>query len=255
MQWSDDAIVIGQRVHGETAVLLELLTREHGRHLGILHGGRSRRIRPVIQPGNGVSATWRARLDEHLGQFTVEGALLRSDRLIASAVALYGVAALALHLRLLPERDPHPLLFEAAAELLDGLADPAQGPALFVRFELMLLTELGYGLDLGSCAATGRHDDLAWVSPKSGRAVSREAGEPYRGRLLALPRFLATDEATPEVDDLAAAFRLTGFFLETRVFAPLGRPLPEERARFVAHAVAAGRSGRASAMDGPVDAD
>src|SRR5918911_2083159 len=134
MQWSDDGLVLGARRHGETSVILELMTREHGRHLGLVHGGRSRRLQPVLQPGNTVQALWRARLDEHLGTYAVEGEDLRSARLIGSPLALYGVATMAALLRLLPERDPHPGLFEAAAVLLDHLDDPAVAPGLFVRF-------------------------------------------------------------------------------------------------------------------------
>lgn len=238
MQWSDDGIVLGARAHGESSVILELMTREHGRHLGVVHGGRSKRLRPVLQPGNGVAATWRARLDEHIGQYVVEADAMRSARLIGSPLALYGVGALALHLRLLPERDPHPGLHAAAVFLLDHMDETALAPALFIRFELMLLAELGYGLDLSCCAATGQADDLVYVSPKSGRAVSRGAGAPYRDRLFALPAFLRGEADLPHPDEaeIAAGFRLTGFFLETHVWAPQGRAAPDERSRFVAQA-------------------
>jgi DNA repair protein RecO (recombination protein O) len=190
----------------------------------------------VLQPGNTVRAVWRARLDEHLGGFSVELTELRSARLIGSAAALYALGSLAALVRLLPERDPHPDLFEAAGYLLDGLAEPAQGTALAVRFELLLLRDLGFGLDLTACAATGATEDLVYVSPKSGRAVSRAAGEPYKDRLLGLPPFLLDDEVeeAPAPEDLAAAFALTGHFLNVHAFAPRGQTLPEERERFVA---------------------
>ena len=175
MQWSDEALVLGARRHAEAAVILELMTRAHGRHLGLVHGGRSKRLAPVLQPGNSVEAVWRARLDEHLGIFTIEGQTMRSSRLIASPLALYGIAAMASLLRLVPERDPHPGLYAAAVALADHLDDAGTAPALFVRFELALLAELGFGLDLSECAATGARDDLAFVSPKSGRAVSAGA--------------------------------------------------------------------------------
>ena len=144
----------------------------------------------MLQPGNSVEAVWRARLDEHLGIFTIEGQTMRSSRLIASPLALYGIAAMASLLRLVPERDPHPGLYAAAVALADHLDDAGTAPALFVRFELALLAELGFGLDLSECAATGERDDLAFVSPKSGRAVSAGAGAPYMRRLFALPAFL-----------------------------------------------------------------
>ena len=246
MQWSDDALVLGCRSHGEAAVILELMTREHGRHLGIVHGGRSKRLRPVLQPGNSVGVTWRARLDEHLGHYAVEPDRLRSASLIGAPLALYAIGALALHLRLLPERDPHPDLFAAATVVLDHLEEVALMPALFVRFELMLLSELGYGLDLERCAATGARADLVYVSPKSGRAVSRTAGAPYDAKLLRLPAFLLaeTESGPPEAADIRAGFELTGYFLDAHVYAPQGQAAPDERARFVAAASTAftGRS-------------
>ncbi len=252
MQWSDEGIVLGARSHGESSVILELMTREHGRHIGLVHGGRSRRMAPVLQAGNSVAATWRARLDEHIGHYAVEPDTLRSARLIASPMAIYGVGALALHLRLLPERDPHPGLYAAAIFLLDHLDEASLAPALFIRFELMLLAELGYGLDLSGCAATGQPDDLHYVSPKSGRAVSREAGAPYHDRLLPLPGFLRGEADLPHPDEteIAAGFRLTGFFLESYVWAPQGRSAPDERARFVAQAAVATQNKPGSAMGG-----
>ena len=250
MQWSDEGIVLGARAHGESSVILELMTREHGRHLGVVHGGRSRRMAPVLQAGNSVAATWRARLDEHIGQYAVEPDLVRSASLLGSPMALYGVGTLALHLRLLPERDPHPGLYAAALFLLDHLDEAALAPALFIRFELMLLAELGYGLDLSACAATGQADDLVYVSPKSGRAVSREAGAPYRERLLPLPGFLRGETELPHPDDgeLAAGFRLTGHFLDAHVWGPQGRNAPDERARFVAQAASATQNKPGSVM-------
>jgi DNA repair protein RecO (recombination protein O) len=240
MQWSDDAIVLGCRKHGEAGVILELMTRGHGRHLGLVHGGRSRRLQPVLQPGNAVRAVWRARLDEHLGTYAVEGEELRSARLIGSPLALYGVATMAALLRLLPERDPHPGLFEAAGVLLDHLCEPS-APELFVRFELAMLAELGFGLDLDRCAVTGAQGDLIYVSPRTGRAVSAAAGAPYRDRLLALPAFLSGDADHPSRDDLKASFALTAHFLDRHVFEPRGLAAPEARARFIALATGESR--------------
>jgi DNA repair protein RecO (recombination protein O) len=235
MQWSDEALVLGARRHGESAVILELVTRHHGRHLGLVHGGRSKRLAPVLQPGNSVEAVWRARLDEHLGVFTVEGGAMRAARLIGSPQALYGIGAMAALLRLVPERDPHPALYDAAVGLADHLDDAGVAPALFVRFELALLAELGFGLDLTECAATGVREDLAFVSPKSGRAVSGAAGAAYRDRLFALPAFLHGEiDAAPGPDEVKAGFALTEFFLRVHLFEARGLPLPEERARFVA---------------------
>jgi DNA repair protein RecO (recombination protein O) len=237
MQWTDEGIVLGVRKHGESSIILELMTRLHGRHLGLVHGGRSKRLQAVLQPGNSVHVTWRARIDEHLGTYTVEEGVLRSGRFINTPLALYGVGAAASLLRLVPERDPHPGLFDASVVLLDHLHEAAIAPALFVRFELALLSELGFGLDLASCAATGQTGDLIFVSPKSGRAVSAEAGQPYRDKLLSLPSFLRGRDLSggpPTNGDIRAGFRLTEFFLRSRVFEPRGLLVPDERARFAA---------------------
>src|SRR5262249_15029622 len=228
MEWTDQGIVLGTRRHGEANAILELMTREHGRHLGLVRGGAGTRLKPVLQPGNSLAATWRARLDEHLGYYTVEGLELRAAAFLPAAHAVYGVTHLAALCRLLPERDPHEQGVGALDTAITRLGDPAEVAVLVARFELDLLAELGFGLDLSACAATGELLDLVWVSPKSGRAVSRAAGEPWRERLLALPAFLGAEQeaASPTADDLAAAFALTGFFLERHLHAPHGPALP-----------------------------
>ncbi len=229
MQWTDDGVVLGARRHGESSIILELMTRDHGRHLGLVHGGRSRKQQPMLQPGNTVHAVWRARLDEHLGSFQVEGGDMRAARFIASPLALYGLATVAALLRFLPERDPHPALYDTLTVLVDHLDDREIAPALFVRFEIAILAEFGFGLDLTRCAATGGFDDLVYVSPKSGRAVSRAAGLPYADRLLRLPPFLAAAQNRLEPGDVGDGLELTGRFLEQFVFGPLNRPLPPPR--------------------------
>jgi DNA repair protein RecO (recombination protein O) len=236
MNWTDEGIIIGTRRHGETSLILELMTRGHGRHLGLVRGGRSRKRQPVLQPGNSVAATWRARLDEHLGNYTIEATAERAARLIEGASGLYALQALAGLLRLLPERDPHPHLYEGLAAIVDHLGDPLVAGGMVVRFELQLLDDLGFGLDLDQCAATGVNDNLAFVSPKTGRAVSLAAGEAYRDRLLPLPAFLLApaSESRPTAADLADAFRLTGYFLARHVYEPRGLVPPEARASLVA---------------------
>jgi DNA repair protein RecO (recombination protein O) len=244
MHWSDEGIVLGVKRHGESSAILELMTREHGRHLGHVRGASGSRLRPLLQPGNRLGATWRARLDEHLGHYTVEGLNLAAGSLLDHSHALYGVTHLAALCRLLPERDPHPEIYLALDGMLGELADArASGPRV-ARFELQLLSELGFGLDLGSCAATGTRADLVYVSPKSGRAVSREAGLPWKDKLLRLPTFLREPDATesPSAADLADAFAVTGFFLLHHVLEPRGLPLPEARASFVNAVVAAHRA-------------
>ncbi len=236
MEWRDEGVVIGIRRHGETSAILELFTPERGRHLGMVLGGRSRRLRPVLQPGNSVLANWRARLDDHMGHYTVEALRLRAAGIIDDALALYALNHLCVLVRLLPERDPHPALHGDLAVLLDRLHERETLPAMIVRFELRLLADLGFGLDLGRCAATGRRDDLAYVSPRTGRAVSRAAGDPYRDRILALPAFLteAGDTAAAEIHEIQAGFRLTEYFLKRDVFAPRGLTLPDARRAYLA---------------------
>ncbi|KWV56402.1 MULTISPECIES: DNA repair protein RecO [Rhizobium] len=240
MQWHDRAIILGVKRHGETSVIAEVMTRERGRHLGMVRSGRSRAMQPVLQPGNEVEVTWRARLDEHLGEFRIEPLTLRAARLMETATAVYGVQAMGALLRLLPERDPHPHLFEALEVILDNLHNPADAGELFVRFELAVLNDLGFGLDLTECAATGSRSDLAYVSPKSGRAVSRTAGAPWADKMLLLPPFLNSEEnRAADIDGLSAAFRLTAFFLHRHVYEPRGVEAAAAREGFVQAALKA----------------
>lgn len=236
MEWSDEAIVIGVRRLGESDVILEALTRAHGRHLGVVRGGRSRRWQPSLQAGNGLNVTWRARLDEQLGMYTVEPMDMRAARFIDDASALYALSTMGALLRLLPERDPHEALYDTVKIVLDALGDVAMTAPLLVRFELAMLGELGFGLDLTECALTGAREGLVYVSPKTGRAVTEAAGEPWKDRLLALPRFMSAGRAdgAPSPDEIAAGFALTGHFLETHIFGPRGLEMPESRASFIA---------------------
>jgi len=233
MEWTDDGIVLGTRRHGEANAIAEVMTRDHGRHLGLVRGGASSRLRPLLQPGNAVRVVWRARLDEHLGHYTVEALRLHGASQLAASHVLYGVTHLAALCRLLPERDPHPEMHERLVVMLGQLDDPASAAVEMVRFELQMLAELGFGLDLESCAATGAVDDLGFVSPKSGRAVSRVAAAPWQDRLFRLPAFLS-EAVTPSLDDIADGFALTGFFLERYVLEPRGESFADTREGFVA---------------------
>ncbi len=230
MEWHDEGLVIGVRRHGETSALVEVLTRAHGRHAGLVRGGRSRRLRPVLQAGNQVAVTWRARLEDHLGAFTIEPIALRVAGLIDDPEKLAALSSLTALCRLLPEREPHERLHEAAGIVLSALEEGDHWPALMVRWELGLLDELGFGLDLSRCAATGTADDLVYVSPKSARAVSAAAGAEWHEKLLKLPAFLLGRQAgSAEADDIAAGFRLTGHFLNRHVLEPRGLDEPEPR--------------------------
>ncbi|MEC9369166.1 MAG: DNA repair protein RecO [Pseudomonadota bacterium] len=234
MDWQDEGIVLSARPHGEADAIVELLTRVHGRHLGLVRGGRSRRQRPVLQPGNLVAAEWRARLSEHLGHYTVDLVEARAALILDDRRALADLNSLSALAHLLPERDPHESLFEIARIVLEHMAEPDLWPGLLVRWELELLNELGFGLDLSACAATGSRERLEFVSPKSGRAVSVEAAAPYRDKLLPLPAFLrAGAQATPGEDDVSAGFDLTGYFLEKHVWGPRGMGCPEVRQRLL----------------------
>lgn len=235
MEWTDEGIVLGTRRHGEANAILEVMTRAHGRHLGLVRGGAGTRMRPVLQPGNSVQATWRARLDQHLGYFTVEGLQLRAASFLEQAHAVYGVSHLAALCRLLPERDPHPNVHDALVAIVSALDDRIAVAVGVARFELQLLAELGFGLDLDRCAATGEEVDLVYVSPKSGRAVSQAAGAPWDDRLLRLPPFLRAGQiqTRPSPDELAAAFALTGYFLLRHVFEQREARISDAREHFV----------------------
>ncbi len=234
MQWTDDGFVLGIKRHGEASAILELMTRHHGRHLGLVRGGAGSRMRPVLQPGNAVRVLWRARLDDHLGNYNVEGLTLRAGTFFAQSHAVFAVTHLAALARLLPERDPHETVFDALETIASQITDAPVCAALIVRFELMILSELGFGLDLEACAATGHTADLVYVSPKSGRAVSREAGAPWHDRLLQLPAFVTRhDDCEWTARDIQAGFNLTGYFLDRHVLGPRGMTLPDARSHFL----------------------
>ncbi len=237
MEWRDEGVIIGVRKHGESSAIVEVMTRDHGRHLGMARGARSRAMAPTLQPGNSVAVMWRARLDEHMGAWTLEATRLRSSVIMESALALHGVNYLGALVRLLPERDPHAALHETIELVADRLHEPDMAPALMVRLELALLAELGFGLDVTECAASGAREDLIYVSPKSGRAVSRLAGEPWKDRLLPLPGFLAGRQDVADADAVAEGFRLTGYFLDRDIFGPRGAPMPDARRAFIAESL------------------
>ncbi|MEI2806351.1 MAG: DNA repair protein RecO [Albidovulum sp.] len=234
MDWRDEGFLLEVRRHGESAAIIEVFTAAHGRHAGVVPGGASRRLAPFLQPGAQLDLGWRARLEDHIGTFTVEPLRSRAELLgeRRALAALNAIRAL-LHLTL-PEREPHPGLYAATIGLLDRLGGGPDWPPDYVRWELTLLEELGYGLDLSSCAVTGARDDLAYVSPKSGRAVARGAAGDWVDRLLPLPACLM-GQGPASADDIAAALRTTGHFLEHRLIPDLGhRPLPEARRRLAA---------------------
>lgn len=235
MEWRDQGALLGVRQHGETSAIIEVFTAEHGRHAGVVRGGVSRRIAPILQPGAQLDVTWRARLDDHIGAFTVEPIRSRSAVIMADRLALAALGAITALLGFaLPEREAHPALYARTVALLDALGATPVWPRDYLLWELALLEELGFGLDLSRCAATGATDDLAYVSPKSGAAVSRAGAGAWSDRLLPLPPALRGLPAAGPAE-LAEGLRTTGHFLDTWLAPALGeRPLPAARARFVA---------------------
>jgi DNA repair protein RecO (recombination protein O) len=233
MRWSDDGIFLSGRPHGETSVIANIFTRANGRTPGLVKGGRSRRLRPLLQTGNGLHVDWRARLDDQLGVYTVELTEPTAARILDDKIALAGANALVSLLQILPERDPHPKLYDALAQCL-ALAGAPAFPAAVTRFELTLLDELGFGLDLSKCAATGNAANLIYVSPRSGQAVSEAAGAPYHDKLLPLPAFLLEQPAqtAPAGREVARGLAMTGYFLNAHVFAEAGKPMPKAREDF-----------------------
>ena len=242
MDFTDDAFVLAARAHGDTGAVVELLTESHGRRAAYVAGGASRRMRPFLQPGARVTVEYRARTSEHLGSARLEPVGEGPSALFDDPLALTGLAAAAAVAQgALPEREPHPGAFLAFEALMAAFALRDVWPAVFVRFEAGLLEDLGFGLDLSRCAVTGEMEDLVWVSPRTGRAVSREAGAPYADRLLKLPGFMLGAQAGLAAGDVRAGFDLTGHFLEQFVFHPLDRPLPPARVWMLDKLAEAGR--------------
>lgn len=234
MEWRDQGILLSTRRHGETSAIIEVFTPTHGRHAGVVRGGTSRKIAPVLQPGAQLDLTWRARLEDHIGSFAVEPVRSRAAAAMGGRLALAGLNAVtALVSFCLPEREAHLPLYHRTEALLDLLGQEEIWPLAYLRWELSLLEELGYGLDLSCCAVTGAVDGLAYVSPKTGRAVSRAGAGDWAERLLPLPDVLRGVGAAGDAE-IADGFRTTGYFLTHHLAAGLGdRPLPPARARFV----------------------
>jgi DNA repair protein RecO (recombination protein O) len=234
MEWRDHGILLSSRRHGETAVIIDVFTEDHGRHAGIVHGGASRKKAPVLQPGAQLDLLWRARLEDHLGSYQAEPLRSRAAAALSGRMALAGLNAVTALLGFcLPERNPYPELYKQTEQLLDLLGQDEIWPLAYLRWEMALLQDMGFGLDLSACAVSGRNEDLAFISPKTGRAVSRQEAGQWVNRLLPLPPVLRGEGSAPD-HEVAEGLRTTGFFLGERLAPSLGnRPLPEARARFV----------------------
>jgi DNA repair protein RecO (recombination protein O) len=232
MEWQDQGILLSVRRHGEGAAIIDVLTETHGRHTGLVRGGGSRKAAAMLQPGNQLALTWRARLEDQLGSFTVELVQARSAVLLSTRLKLYGFNALSsMLIKYLPEREPNIDLFDACLDLLGRIQKNEFWLHRYCLFELEMLETIGYGLDLSECAVTGETSDLTHVSPKTGRAVSRKTAAGWEDRLLTLPKFLANHElADVTAADFRSALRLSGHFFEN--FVPISRAaLPEARNR------------------------
>lgn len=232
MDWRDEGVLLSMRPHGESAAIIEVLTAAHGRHAGVVRGGASRKMAAVLQPGTGLQLEWRARLDDHIGTFTVEPIKSRAH-LLSDRLALAGLLSVCALLRTaLPEREPHPVLWSATLGLMDRLGADGWTTA-YLRWELLLLEELGFGLDLSSCAVTGATEGLAYVSPKTGRAVTVAGAGEWADRLLPLPAGMSGDGEL-SVENVAQGLHLTGVFLDRGLRPVLHeRPLPEARGRLI----------------------
>ncbi|MEQ8664388.1 MAG: DNA repair protein RecO [Rhodospirillales bacterium] len=232
MQWSGEGIVLTSRRHGESSAIIAVFNRDHGRYSGLVRGGAGKNKRPSIEPGNFVQATWRARLEEHLGTFDCELIEATAATWLGDANRLGAMsAALSVAATAMPEREPHPPVFDGLRIFMASLAGD-DWPSVYVKWELGVLSELGFGLDIRCCAATGVTEELIYVSPKSGRAVSADAGEPYHDRLLPLPAFLRESGRAGDAGEVLDGLRLTGYFLEEHVYGGHSNTLPDARSRF-----------------------
>lgn len=243
MDWQDDAIILGAKPFGESKAIAEVFARTHGRYGGVVHGGLGKAMRPVLQTGNLVRVGWKARLSEQLGFYSpLELVEPTASKLLDNPLGLAGLtSAIALIRTTTAERQAYPALYDALALLIETLSQEDVWPALYARFEIGLLAEVGYGLDLSRCALTGATDDLVFVSPRTGRAASAEAGAPFAEKLLRLPAFLTLPDAAVEEGDVADSLALSGYFLERRVYDQRGEGLPEARRRLIERLGFAGR--------------
>ncbi len=233
MEWRDHGILLTVRRHGEGAAIIDVFTEEHGRHAGLVRGGASRRMAPVLQPGAQLDLTWRARLEDHLGSYQAEPLRSRAAAALSGRLALAGLNAVTALLAFgLPERQPHGDLYKQSEQLLDLLANEELWSLAYLRWELALLEELGFGLDLTACAATGATEELIYVSPKSGRAVSRKGAGVWADRLLPLPPVLRGEGEAGD-EEILIALRTTGFFFEAHLAKSLHQPAPEARGRLL----------------------
>jgi DNA repair protein RecO (recombination protein O) len=233
MEWQGDGLILNTRKHGENSAIIDVLTRDKGRHMGLVRGGRSRTMRPVLQAGNLVKVVWRARLEDHLGAFSVDPHRMIVAGIIDDVHRLAGLTTITTLASLLPEREPHPRIYDASMLLIEHLQDDAIWPAVLVKWEMGLLEELGFGLDLSKCAVSGDTTGLTHVSPRTGRAVCAREADPWKDKLLALPAFVAGASGEATNAEIVQGLKLTGHFLARHIFEPRGVSVPEQRQRIL----------------------
>ena len=233
MEWQGDGLILNTRKHGENSAIIDVLTRDKGRHMGLVRGGRSRTMRPVLQAGNLVKVVWRARLEDHLGAFSVDPHRMIVAGIIDDVHRLAGLTTVTTLASLLPEREPHPRIYDASMLLIEHLQDDAIWPAVLVKWEMGLLEELGFGLDLSKCAVSGDTAGLTHVSPRTGRAVCAREADPWKDKLLVLPAFVAGASGEASNAEIVQGLKLTGHFLARHIFEPRGVSVPEQRQRIL----------------------
>ena len=233
MEWSSDGIIISSRRQGESSAIVEVFTPDHGRYFGLVRGGSGRRMRPLLQVGNHVFVVWKARLSEHLGTFIVELKMAYAAFVMDDALMLTILSTACSLIRCLPERHAHPRIYALIMMLLDKIEDYKICSILFIRYELALLEEMGYGLDLSCCVVNGSKHQLTHISPKSGRAVSAEVAEPYLDKLYPIPAFFIDSHASVTQNDIFHGFAVTGHFLKKWIYYPVNQSIPESRDRML----------------------
>ena len=234
VEWRDQGALLAVRRHGENSAIIEVLTENHGRHAGVVRGATGRKVAPILQPGAQLDVFWRARLDDHLGSYSVEPIRSRAHTAMGNRTSLAALNAICALLSFsLPEREPHPVMYQKSINLLDLLGNLDVLPLAYLQWELALLEDLGYGLDLSCCTVTGTTDDLIYVSPKSGRAVSRLAAGKWSTKMLPLPQVMLGGDNETALE-IVRALDTTGYFFTNGLAKSLGnRPVPEARSRLL----------------------
>ncbi len=234
MEWRDEGALLSVRKHGEGSAIIEVFTKEHGRHAGLVRGGGSRKLAPILQPGAQLSVTWKARLEDHLGSYTIDPIKSRAVAIMDNRATLAAMGAVSALLTIgLAERENHGQLYARTQDLLDAIGESDDWPSRYALWENALLADMGFGLDFSQCAATGVTQELIYVSPKSGRAVSRKGGEEWADHLLPLPIFLRLDDPDASATNVNEALRTTGYFIENWLMPEIGKPVPAARGRLI----------------------